>query len=169
MITNLENIDKVIKILSKTLSKKYPYLSNIQIKDINEEVGTIQIYIDLDLNRFLEYNKLKLRSSLDEVIRKYSDDTEYLKRLFRMSSYLNTYISDNDEKIDDKFGYKKNDEIESYLKDMMYMLPSHLFPIHKYLSLFSDDVGDYPVDFRIMGYNTEFDPERYLQLTDHID
>ena len=50
MITNLDNIDKVINILSKSLSKKYPYLGDIQVKDINDDVGIIQINIDIDLN-----------------------------------------------------------------------------------------------------------------------
>jgi|694.fasta_scaffold78399_2 hypothetical protein len=169
MIDNLDNIDKVIKILSKTISKKYPYLSNIQIEKIIDDAGTIQIDIDLDLNRFLEYNKLKLRPSLDELMKKYSDDTEYLKSLFRNPLYLNTYLSDVEE-VNDNFGYKKNEEIESYLKDMMYMLPPHLSPTHKFQSSFDERiVTDYPVDFRIDSYNIKFDPERYLEVMDHID
>ena len=168
MITNLDNIGKVIKILSKTLSKKYPYLSNIQIDEINEENGFIQIDIDMDLNKFLEYNKLKLRPSLDDVMTKYSHDPEYLKTFFKFKpTYLNTYISASEE-VDNNFGYIKNDEIESYLKDMMGMLPQHLSPTHKFQESFGGE-ADYPVDFRVSGYNIKFDPERYLELMDYID
>ena len=169
MITNLDNIDKVINILSKSLSKKYPYLDNIQVTNIDDEVGVIQIDIDLNLNKFLEYNKTILRPNLDRLIIQYSDDIEYLRSLFsRKLYYLNTYIPDDDENLNDEFGYKKNGEIESYLQEMMEMLPSQLVPINKYHSLFSDTILDFPMTFRIMRYDVKFDPERYLKYKKNL-
>ena len=169
MITNLDNIDKVIKILSKSLSKRYPYLDNIQVNKIEGDVGTIRIDIDLDLNKFLEYNKLRLRPHLDGLITRYTDDIEYLGDLFlRKLYYLNTYLPD-DEELNDRFGYKKNDEITSYLNEMMGMLPSQLTPTYKYHSILTDTMMDYPIDFRVMNYNTKFDPERYIEYTKNLD
>lgn len=170
MITDLDNIDKVIKILSKSLSKKYPYLGDIQVKDINDEVGIIQINIDIDLNKFLEYNKIRLRPNLDRLVIHHSDDIEYLRSLFsRKLYYLNTYIPDDDENLNDEFGYKKNDEIENYLQGMMDMLPPQLVPTYKYHSILSDTMLDYPINFRVMEYNVKFDPERYLYYTKNLD
>lgn len=170
MITNIENIDKTIKILSKTLSKRYPYLDNIQVTGIDGEVGVIQIDIDLNLNKFLEYNQIKLRPNLNKLTIQYSDDIEYLTSLFtRKLYYLNTYIPDDDENLNDEFGYKKNGEIESYLQEMMEMLPFDLVPINKYHSLFSDTILDFPITFRIERYDVKFDPERYLKYTKKLD
>lgn len=169
MFTNLDNIDKVIKILSKSLSKRYPYLSNIQINKIEEDVGTIRIDIDLDLNKFLEYYKLRLRPNLDGLLTTYVDDIEYLESLFlRKLYYLNTWLPD-DEELNDLFGYKMNDEITSYLSEMMGMLPSQLIPTYKYHSILNDTMMDYPIDFRVMSYNTKFDPERYIEYTKNLD
>lgn len=163
MITDLDNIDKVIKILSKSLSKRYPYLGNIQVDKIEEDVGTIRIEIDLNLNKFLEYNKIKLRPTLNDLLIRYSDDIEYLESLFsRKLYYLNTFISDDDENLNDEFGYKKNIEIESYLQEMMDMLPDQLVPNYKYHSVLTDTFLDYPINFRVMSYNVKFDPKRYL-------
>jgi hypothetical protein len=78
MFTNLDNIDKTIKILSKSLSKKYPYLSDIQVKKIGDETGLIYIDLDLDLNRLLEDNKLKIRPDAEYLIKSYLDDIEYV-------------------------------------------------------------------------------------------
>lgn len=170
MITNLDNIDKVINILSKSLSKRYPYLGNIQVTTIDGEVGVIQIDIDLNLNKFLEYNEIILRPNLDRLIIQYSDDIEYLRSLFsRKLYYLNTYIPDDDENLNDEFGYKKNGEIESYLQEMMEMLPSQLVPTYKYHSILSDTMLDYPINFRVMNYNVKFDPERYLDYLKKLD
>lgn len=169
MITNLDNIDKIIKILSKSLSKKYPYLGNIQVTNIDDEVGVIQINIDLNLNKFLEYNKLRLRPSLDNIVIQYSDDIGYLDSLFsRNLYYLNTYIPDDEKNLNDEFGYKKNGEIESYLQEMMEMLPSQFVPKYKYHSLFSDTMLDFPTTFRIMGYNVKFDPKRYPEYIKNL-
>lgn len=169
MITNLDNIDKVINILSKSLSKKYPYLGNIQVTTIDGEVGVIQIDIDLNLNKFLEYNKIRLRPNLDKLVIHHSDDIEYLRSLFsRNLYYLNTYIPDDKENLNDEFGYKKNGEIENYLQEMMEMLPPQLVPNYKYHSLFSDTMLDFPITFRIMRYNVKFDPERYLEYIKNL-
>ena len=166
MITNLDNIDKVIKILSKSLSKKYPYLNNIQVDKIDEDVGTMRIEVDLNLNKFLEYYKIRLRPNLDGLLTRYSDDIGYLGSLFsRKLYYLNTYIPDDDENLNDEFGYKKNIEIESYLQEMMDMLPDQLVPNYKYHSILTDTFLDYPINFRVMSYNVKFDPKRYL---DHL-
>ena len=163
MITNLDNIDKVIKILSKSLSKKYPYLDNIQVDKIDEDVGTMRIEADLNLNKFLEYNKIRLRPTLDDLVIRHSDDIGYLDSLFsRKLYYLNTYIPDDDKKLNDELGYKKNDEIESYLQEMMDMLPNQLVPNYKYHSILTDTFLDYPINFRVMSYNVKFDPKRYL-------
>lgn len=160
MFTNLDNIDKTIKILSKSLSKKYPYLSDIQVKKIGDETGLIYIDLDLDLNRLLEDNKLKIRPDAEYIIKSYLDDIEYVKDVFELkTSYLNTFIGDYDP-LDNTFGYKKNEEIENYLSNMMSMLPPPLVPIYKHQGSFG--TYEYPVDFRIMGYNTKFDPIRYL-------
>jgi hypothetical protein len=170
MIDNLDNIDKVIKILSKSISKKYPYLSNIQVVDIDEDVGIIRIEVDLNLNKFLEYNKLRLRPNLNDLLTRYSDDIEYLESLFsRKLYYLNMYIPDDDEEMNDSFGYKKNYEIESYLQEMMDMLPPQLVPNYKYHSVLTDTMLDYSINFRVMGYNVEFDPERYLDYLKKLD
>ena len=169
MITNLDNIDKVIKILSKSLSKRYPYLGNIQVDKIEEDVGTIRIEIDLNLNKFLEYNKIRLRPTLDDLLIRYSDDIEYLESLFsRKLYYLNTWLPD-DEELNDRFGYKKNDEIGSYIYEMMDMLPSQLVPTYKYHSILSDTMLDYPINFRVMNYNVKFDTERYLDYLKKLD
>ena len=169
MITDLDNIDKVIKILSKSLSKRYPYLGNIQVDKIEEDVGTMRIDIDLDLNKFLEYYKLRLRPHLDDLITRYTDDIEYLGDLFsRKLYYLNTWLPD-DEELNDRFGYKKNDEIGSYIYEMMDMLPSQLVPTYKYHSILSDTMLDYPINFRVMNYNVKFDPERYLDYLKKLD
>lgn len=160
MIKNKEHIDKVLKILSKTLSKKYPYLSNIQLSGINDEVGVIYIDINLDLNEFIEYHNLNLSPLLSNLILKYSYDKDYIDNLISNIGYLNTWVDVDDN--DDRFGYKKNDEIETYLQGMTDMLPSHLIPTHEFHSVLTDTTTDYPINFRVKNYIPAFNFERYL-------
>lgn len=160
MITNLENLDKVLKILSKSLKKKFPFLGNISVSKIKEDYGVINIDIDVDFNKFISDNDLKLRSSLFELFKYYDNHEEIEKYISTPQGFLRIMIDDSLPN-ESHFGYKFNNKIEEYLSQMLEMLPDNLIPMHEYESF--GDMRSYPVSFNIHHFLPHFDYDKYLK------
>ena len=157
MIENFDNIGKTFKILSKTLTKEYPYLSNIKLGTVNEGVGHLYIYIDVNYNEFLEYNNIDVRTSLRDYFIRYSDSDDAGDILNGKFLYLSSFLDDLDQ-----FGYKFNDQIENFLNEMMEMLPEQLIPKHEYEDTFGE-LSNYNCSLQIMEFISSFDVDRYIK------
>lgn len=156
MIDNFDNIGKTFKILSKTLTKEYPYLSNIKLGTVNEDVGHLYIYIDVNYNEFLEYNDIDVRTSLRDYFIRYSDSDDSGDILNGKFLYLSSFLDDLDQ-----FGYKFNEQIENFLNGMMEMLPEQLVPIHEFEDTFGE-LRNYTCSLRIIEFISFFDIDRYI-------
>jgi hypothetical protein len=156
---NIKHIDQVLKILSKSLDRKYPYFGKIHLDTISEDSGVIFIKIDVDYNEFLEYNNLHLRPGIEQLLQEFPDPNpnEYVGKQY---GFLHIVIEANEE-IDEKFGWRFNVEVCSYLDEMLVMLPESIVPRYVYVGTFSN--VEYPATFSITKYNLTFDPDRYLK------
>lgn len=155
---NTENIDKALRILSKSLHKKYPYLGDITLKSISDEGGLMFVNIDVDYNKFLEYNDLKLRPQITYLLQQYPNESPF-QYIPKEMSYLHIPLEDN-KITDEKFGYRFNNGISEYLDGMLTMLPESLIPTYTIRAIISEYV--HPMTFSVSGYKTTFNTEEYL-------
>jgi hypothetical protein len=157
MVENFENIKKTFKILSKTLSKEYPYFSNIRLDSVSENIGQIYIYIDVNYNEFLEYNNIDLRDSLRNYFIRYSNSEDVDDIINGKTLYLSSYLGNLD-----RFGYKFNNQVEEYLNGMMEMLPEQLIPKYEFEGVFGE-TDNYTCNLKISEFILSFDLDRYIK------
>jgi hypothetical protein len=157
MIDNFDNIGKTFKILSKTLSKEYPYLSNIELDSVSENVGQIYVHIDVNYNEFLEYNDIDVRTSLRDYFIRYLDSDDAGDILNGKILYLSSYLDNLD-----RFGYKFNNQVEEYLNGMVEMLPEQLIPKYEFEGAFGE-TDNYTCNLKISEFILSFDLDRYIK------
>lgn len=157
MVENFENIKKTFKILSKTLTKEYPYFSNIRLDSVSENVGQIYIYIDVNYNEFLEYNNVDLRDSLSNYFIRYSNSEDVSDIINGKTLYLSSYLDNLD-----RFGYKFNNQVEEYINGMMEMLPEQLIPKYEFEGVFGE-TDNYTCNLKISEFILSFNLDRYIK------
>jgi hypothetical protein len=155
-VFNIEHIGQVLKILSKTIKRKFPFIKELELN----KVGDLFVIIDVvvDYNEFLESNNLILRSDIEysldlypENADKYINDQNY--------HYLHVILQSEDE-ITEEFGWRYNKKIEESIDEMVEYLPEQIVPKVEWYGSSSDYIEN--TSFKISDFILKFDFDRYM-------
>ena len=155
-VFNTEHIGQVLKILSKTIKRKFPFIEKLELN----KVGDLFVIIDalVDYNEFLESNNLILRSDIVYSLELYPENADkYINN--QKYSYLHIILQSDDE-VTEEFGWRYNKEIEESIDEMVEYLPEQIVPKVEWYGAFGDSIDN--TNFKIMYFILKFDIDRYM-------
>lgn len=155
-VFNTEHIGQVLKILSKTIKRKFPFIKELELN----KVGDLFVIIDavVDYNEFLESNNLILRSDVEDLLMVYPENADkYIND--QKYSYLHIILQSDDE-VTEEFGWLYNRKIEESIDEMVEYLPEQIVPKVEWYSEFGDSIDN--TTFNISDFILKFDLDRYM-------
>jgi hypothetical protein len=155
-VFNTEHIGQVLKILSKTIKRKFPFIKELELN----KVGDLFVIIDVvvDYNEFLESNNLILRSDIEDLLMEYPKNVDkYIND--QKYSYLHIILQSDDE-VTEEFGWLYNKKIEESIDEMVEYLPEQIVPKVEWYSEFGDSIDN--TTFNISDFILKFDLDRYM-------
>jgi hypothetical protein len=155
-VFNTEHIGQVLKILSKTIKKKFPFIEELELNKVGELFVIINVVVDY--NEFLESNNLILRSDIAYSLDLYPENADkYINN--QKYSYLHIILQSDDE-VTEEFGWRYNKEIEGSIDEMVEYLPEQIVPKVEWYGEFGDSIDN--TTFKIMEFILKFDYNRYI-------
>jgi hypothetical protein len=155
-VFNTEHIGQVLKILSKTIKRKFPFIKKLELNKVGELFVIINVVVDY--NEFLESNDLILRSDIGYSLELYPENADnYINN--QKYSYLHVILQNEDE-ITEEFGWRYNKEIEDVIEEIVNYLPEQIVPKVEWYGSYSDDIEN--TSFKISDFVLKFDFDRYM-------
>lgn len=155
-VFNTEHIGQVLKILSKTIKRKFPFIEELELNKVGELFVIINVVVDY--NEFLESNNLILRSDIEDVLMEYPENADkYIND--QKYSYLHIILQSDDE-VTEEFGWRYNKEIEDVIEEIVNYLPEQIVPKVEWYGSFSDYIEN--TSFKISDFVLKFDFDRYM-------
>jgi hypothetical protein len=155
-VFNTEHIGQVLKILSKTIKRKFPFIKKLELNKVGELFVIINVVVDY--NEFLESNNLILRSDIEDVLMEYPENADkYIND--QKYSYLHIILQSDDE-VTEEFGWRYNKEIEDVIEEIVNYLPEQIVPKVEWYGSFSDYIEN--TSFKISDFVLKFDFDRYM-------
>jgi hypothetical protein len=155
-VFNTEHIGQVLKILSKTIKRKFPFIKKLELNKVGELFVIINVVVDY--NEFLESNNLILRSDIEDILMEYPENADkYIN--YQKYSYLHIILQSDDE-VTEEFGWRYNKEIEDVIEEIVNYLPEQIVPKVEWYGAFSDDIEN--TSFKISDFVLKFDFDRYM-------